>query len=154
MATSDSWTQARLAHYEFAIDIQANSRRVWRALTDQVGAWWLPSFHMLGESSIVMLEPHAGGRLLESADGREILWYTVIAIDPEKTLDLAGYCTAKYGGPATTMLSLQVTSLTDRSSRLHVSDSLFGRVTDEFISSLQAGWNELFVSGLKRFVET
>ncbi|MCU0710351.1 MAG: hypothetical protein MUF23_18900, partial [Pirellula sp.] len=114
MPSPDLWQQPRMAHYEFALDIEASTSRVWRALTDQVGSWWLPSFHILGESSIIELEPHAGGRLVERADGRELLWYTVLAMVPEKSLDLAGYCTAKYGGPSTTMLSLEVTSISDR----------------------------------------
>jgi uncharacterized protein YndB with AHSA1/START domain len=142
-----------MAHYEFALDIEASTSRVWRALTDQIGSWWLPSFHILGESSIIELEPHAGGRLVERADGRELLWYTVLAIDPEKSLDLAGYCTAKYGGPSTTMLSLEITGVSDRLSRLNVSDSLFGRVTEESVRCIQAGWNELFSDGLKKFAE-
>ncbi len=133
MPSPDLWQQPRMAHYEFALDIEASTSRVWRALTDQVGSWWLPSFHILGESSIIELEPHAGGRLVERADGRELLWYTVLAMVPEKSLDLAGYCTAKYGGPSTTMLSLEVTSISDRLSRLNVSDSLFGRVTEESV---------------------
>jgi uncharacterized protein YndB with AHSA1/START domain len=142
-----------MAHYEFALDIEASTSRVWRALTDQLGSWWLPSFHMLGESSIIELEPHAGGRLVERADGRELLWYTVLAMDPEKSLDLVGYCTAKYGGPSTTMLSIEVTGISERLSRLNVSDSLFGRVTEESVRCVQAGWNELFSDGLKKFVE-
>ncbi len=153
MERSDSWKHPSLAHYEFAIEIEASTSRVWRALTDQIGSWWLPNFHMLGESSIVELEPYAGGRLVEKTDGRELLWYTVIAIDQEKSIDLAGYCAAKFGGPATTMLSVEVTRVSDRLSRLQITDSLFGRVTDDFVRCLQAGWKELFTDGLKKFIE-
>lgn len=153
MENADSWKHPKLAHYEFSLDMAASTSRVWRALTDQIGSWWLPSFHMLGESSVVELEPHAGGRLFERAEDRELLWYTVIAINPGKSIDFAGYCTAKYGGPATTMLSIEITSLSERLTRLQISDSLFGRVTDEFVRCLQDGWNELFTDGLKRFVE-
>ncbi len=102
---------------------------------------------------MVELEPRAGGRLVERTESQEILWYTVIAIDHEKSLDLAGYCTAKYGGPATTLLSIQLTSLSEQLSRLQIADSLFGRVTDEFVRSNEAGWKELFTHGLKAFVE-
>lgn len=153
MERSNSWKQAQLAHYDFAIEIDADVQRVWRALTDQVGSWWLPNFHMLGETSLVELEPRAGGRLVERCEDRELLWYTVISIDPQNSIDLAGYCTAKYGGPATTMLSLEITRVNDRQTRLQVSDSLIGRVTDDFVRSLQSGWKQLFVDGLKSFVE-
>jgi uncharacterized protein YndB with AHSA1/START domain len=147
------WSEAKCAHYEFALEINASAARVWRAITDQVGSWWLPHFHMLGESSTVELEPHAGGRLLEREGSRELLWYTVIAIDPERSIDLAGYCTAKYGGPATTLLSLAVSPLATQRCRLQVSDSLFGRVSPEFVRSLHSGWQELFGSGLRLYVE-
>lgn len=147
------WNDSRCAQYEFSIDFEANSQRVWRALTDQVGAWWLPHFHMLGEDSVVQLEPWAGGRLYERQGDRELLWYTVIAIDPGKSLELAGCCSAKYGGPATTMLALEL-SQSASGSRLLLSDSLFGRVTDGLVNSLTSGWLELFTLGLQKFVNS
>lgn len=108
---------------------------------------------MLGESSIIELEAHAGGRLVERLDGRELLWYTVIAIDIGRSIDFAGYCTAKYGGPATTMLCVEVSSASDRVSRLQVSDSLFGLVTEDTVRCVSDGWKQLFNDGLKRYVE-
>lgn len=153
MPENVTWSESKCAHYEFAFEIEASAARVWRAVTDQVGSWWLPHFHMLGQSSTVELEPHAGGRLVERDGLRELLWYTVISIDPEKSIDLAGYCTAKFGGPATTLLSLELTSLNSQRCRLQVADSLFGRVSDGFVKSLSSGWLELFRAGLKPFVE-
>ncbi len=52
MEKSDSWNQAQLAHYEFALDIQASSQRVWRALTDQIGHV-AASFPYARESSLI-----------------------------------------------------------------------------------------------------
>ncbi len=153
MANAISWIEPQVAHYEFTIEIDGSAQRVWRALTDQLGAWWLPHFHMLGENSLVELEPWAGGRLFEKGDGRELLWYTVIAIESEKSIDLSGFMTMKFGGPATTLLSLQIHNLSESKCRLQISDSLFGRVTEDSVRSLQSGWKELFVDGLKRFVE-
>ncbi len=42
------WSESRCAQYEFSLEIEASRERVWRGLTDQIGAWWLPDFHMLG----------------------------------------------------------------------------------------------------------
>ena len=56
---------ARVVQYEFQVEIEATPARVWRALTDQLSSWWLPDFHMLGEDSVVTLEPKPGGRLFE-----------------------------------------------------------------------------------------
>jgi hypothetical protein len=148
-----SMTQAHIAQYEFSIPIEASTSQVWRALADQIDSWWLSNFRMLGEASRVDLEPRAGGRLFEYSHGAELLWYTVIAIDFGKSIDFAGYCTAKYGGPVTTMLSLEVASISERIACLNVSDSLFGHVTDESVRCVQEGWKNLFTHGLKKFVE-
>lgn len=85
---------ARVAQYEFELEIAAKPERVWRALTDQLGSWWLPDFHMPGEDSVISLEPFPGGRLLEQCGDGGLLWYTVLAITPNESLSLAGYCTA------------------------------------------------------------
>lgn len=154
MTESVSWTDAKCAHYEFSLDINVSTQRLWRGITDQIGSWWLPHFHMLGEASIIELEKWAGGRLVERDQDKELLWYTVIALDHEKSLDLSGFCTAKFGGPATTLLSLEIVPRSDQLSRLRVSDSLYGRVTAGFVDSLYKGWQELFSDGLKRYLES
>ncbi len=92
------------ASYELQIEIAASTQRVWKALTGQLSAWWLPDFHILGPHSIVALEPRAGGRLFEQNGDRELLWYTVLSIAPAESLSLVGYCTPEFGGPLTTML--------------------------------------------------
>lgn len=153
MSQATIWCESKCAQYEFSIIMNASCERVWRALTDQISGWWLPHFHMLGEESAVEFEPKAGGKLFEKFGRRELLWYTVIAIDPGNTLEMAGHCSAKYGGPATTMLAIELTRQGDQVTLVRVSDSVFGRVTEGFVQSLSAGWQELFRDGLKTFVE-
>lgn len=144
---------AQLAQYEFAVDIDASLSQVWHALTARLGVWWLPEFHILGESQ-VELELRVGGRLFESAEGRELLWFNVVAFEQEKSLDLVGACVARFGGPTTTMLSIELKELGPRQTRVQFSDSLIGRVTEESVRCLESGWKELLVNGLKKFVET
>lgn len=143
---------AQLARYEFAVDIDATLSQVWHALTAKLGVWWLPEFHILGESQ-VELELRAGGRLFERAEGRELLWFNVVAFEHEKSIELVGACTAKYGGPTTTMLSIELQELGARQTRLQFTDSLIGRVTEESVRCLEAGWKELIFNGLKKYVE-
>ncbi|MEQ1829205.1 MAG: SRPBCC domain-containing protein [Pirellula sp.] len=126
--------------------------RVWKAITDQVSSWWLPAYHTLGDGSIITLEANAGGRLFEKNGTKELLWYTVLAVEPERSITLAGYISPKYGGPATTMLELSVVSEGNQ-TRLDISDALFGTVSDGLARSLHSGWKELFTEGLKTFVE-
>ena len=125
---------------------------MWQGLTDQLGAWWLPDFHMLGPDSLVTLEPKPGGRLYEEKGDEGLLWYTVLAIAPNKSLSLAGYCTPEFGGPCTTLLTIGLEE-TAEGTRLTVTDALYGRVSDGQASSLESGWKQLFTDGLKSFVE-
>ena len=124
MSEAPKWSEVRCAQYEFSIVIEASRERVWRGLTDQLGTWWLPDFHMLGTDSTVTLEPHAGGRIFEQKGDQHLLWYTVIAIQKKESLDLVGYINAKYGGPATTMLNVTLSVESDNRTVLRISDSL------------------------------
>jgi uncharacterized protein YndB with AHSA1/START domain len=145
-------SEARTVQYEFAISIASTKEHVWRVLTEQVASWWLPDFHMLGTDSIVSLEPRAGGRLFEKIGDKELLWYSVFSIMPEASLDLIGYCSADYGGPSTSLLTLKLAG-DGKSTTLHVRDSLFGHVPDSHALSLQSGWKQLFTLGLKAYCE-
>jgi uncharacterized protein YndB with AHSA1/START domain len=143
---------ARCVQYELAISIAASPSRVWRGLVDQLSGWWLPDFHMLGSESLVTLEPRAGGRLYEQHGKTELLWYTVLAITPDSALDLVGQCSADYGGPSTSLLSIRLYA-EQKGTRLTIRDSLYGHVTDSHAGSLATGWEQLFTEGLKAFVE-
>jgi uncharacterized protein YndB with AHSA1/START domain len=142
----------RAIQYDISVSIQGTPQRVWRALTDQLSTWWLPDFHMLGTDSLVTLEPKAGGRLYEQNGDSELLWYTVLAISPEDSLSLVGYCTPDFGGPLTTMLTARVRS-DGEETVLTITDALYGHVSDGQVQSLQSGWKSLFTDGLKAFVE-
>ena len=144
--------EARVVQYEFEVDIDATPSRVWRALTDQLSSWWLPEFHVLGQDSIVTLEPFPGGRLFEQSDSKGLLWYTVLVVSTNESLSLAGYCTPEWGGPCTTILTLKFVE-TEKGTRLIVSDALYGRVEEKQVESLRAGWQQLFDDGLRKFVE-
>ncbi len=145
-------SESRWAQYALQVSIRGTRKRVWRALTDQLGAWWLPDFHIFGPDSLVTLEPRAGGRLFETHGERELLWYTVVAIEPEQSLSLVGYSTPEFGGPYMTMLTARLHSSGD-DTEVRITDSLIGRLTDESLRSLCQGWTQLFTDGLKRFVE-
>ena len=139
--------------YELQISIDAPKAVVWRALTEETNAWWLPDFHMVGEGSVVSLEARAGGHLIESrAEGGSLLWYTVHMCVPEKSLHLVGFMAPEWGGPATTMLELSLKE-TDTGTRLVVRDALFGHVTESTAKSLEEGWGKLFGKGLKEHAE-
>ncbi len=145
-------TEARVVQYEFEVEIAAAPSRVWRALTDQLSSWWLPDFHVLGSDSVVTLEPMPGGRLFEQSGSSGLLWYTVLAVSPNESLSLAGYCTPDWGGPCSTLLTIKLNEK-GNGTRLVVSDALYGRVEDKQVDSLRSGWLQMFEDGLRKFVE-
>jgi hypothetical protein len=146
-------SDVRCVQYEITIVINASKPHVWSGMTQRIAEWWLPDFLILGTGSDVILEPHAGGRLFERNGECELLWYTILAINPQDSMTLAGYCTAEFGGPFSTLLTVRLTA-TGTTTRLSISDSLFGHVTDPHAKSLRAGWSQLFDDGLRRWAES
>lgn len=118
----------RAVRYQLEIGIEASADRVWRALTEETGAWWLPAFHVAGAGSKIALDARPGGHLIERTDdGGGVLWCTVHACVPRRSMTLVGPLSADCG-PATTMLTL---TLEDQGN----------------------GWTLLLGEGLKRHAE-
>lgn len=139
--------------YTLEISMQATRESVWTALTDEVNAWWLPDFHMVGPDSVVSFEGHAGGTLVERrADGGSLLWYTVQMAMPNEALHLVGHVGPDWGGPTTSMLSLTLETRGDETA-LIVRDALYGHFTQASAEAQEAGWRQLFTDGLKTYVE-
>ena len=130
--------EARVVQYEFEVEMNAPPTRVWKALTDQLSSWWLPDFHMLGADSIVSLEPVPGGRLFEQCGDKGLLWYTVLAIAPNESLSLAGYCTAEFGGPCSTLLSGKPTRAADEHAERVIHPHIGAAVPRELTPEEQA----------------
>lgn len=146
--------ETRIGSYELEIPIDADRKRVWKALTEEINFWWLPDFHMTGEGSIVTLDVRAGGHLLEvHEDGSSLMWSTVHMCQPEKSLDLVGHIGAEWGGPNTDMMHLSLEER-DGGTVLHVHASMFGNVDEANLKSLEDGWRQLFTDGLKRHAES
>lgn len=148
--------ESNVAQYELEIAIDAPPETVWKALTDETNAWWLPDFHMVSPNSTVTFEAHAGGHLMEQCeDGGSLLWYTVQCCQPQQhTIYLIGHTAPDWGGPSTSHLKLSVVAGDDGGSVFKVTDGQMGRVTKVSVERVQSGWNNLFTDGLKQYVET
>lgn len=139
--------------YEFELAIEAPLATVWRCLTDEIDAWWLPDFRMVGPGSKVQFDSRAGGRLLEvGGSGGSLLWYTVLMCVPQESIDMVGHMTPKFGGPSTTMLRLGLKE-TSGGTLLQVSDAIVGHVKEGSVKRLADGWMWLFRDGLKAYAE-
>jgi uncharacterized protein YndB with AHSA1/START domain len=143
----------RVAQYEIEVPIERPRADVWRSLTEEIDAWWLPDFHMVGEGSVVTLDARAGGQLLEArADGSSLLWCSVHMCVPGEALYLVGHLAPDWGGPTLSMLKI---ALEDRGegTLVRLSDSQLGPVSDENLRSQEDGWRQLLGDGLKRHCE-
>ena len=143
-----------LVRAELEIAIDAEREKVWNAIIEDITLWWSRDFYACADTKRFVIEPHVGGRLYEDAgNGNGVQWYTIIAIDPPKSMNLAGFLAPPYAGPATTLLRLDLESTAKDKTTLKISDSVFGNVDESSAASLDSGWRILFVDGLKKFVE-
>jgi uncharacterized protein YndB with AHSA1/START domain len=146
-------TPAQVLSYEFNVMIQAPRARVWTALTEEINCWWLAGFHMVAEDSVVSLDTHAGGQLLESHDDAgSLLWYTVSMCVPESSLHMIGHIAPAFGGPTTSLLELGLSEEKGETILL-VREGLLGKVSAKSASRTESGWQQLFGEGLRVYVE-
>jgi hypothetical protein len=137
---------------EASVAVRAESHRVWRALVDETSRWWREGFFALAESRGMRIEPILGGRMYEWADdGSAVVWFTVIGVQPGRSLDLAGHLTPAFGGPATAMLRLEVTP-DGAGSLVKVTESRVGCIASDAVASTQKAW-QILLDGLRNHVE-
>ena len=150
-------TSEQVSYVDLALDweIQASAQKVWRQLFDKPETWW-PADYRAGPSGARMfLDEKTGGTLREERpDGGGLLWYTVIALDPFKSVDLSGHLASRYGGPATTLLHIELTpGHAEGSTLFKLTDSVFGKLGSGFKASATTGWNAIFGEGFKPLAE-
>ena len=133
------------------IAIAAAPERVWKALVNETDAWWRKDFYACASTKAFRFEARVGGRVFEEGEnGAGVLWYTVIAIDPPRSVDLSSQLAAKFGGPALCMLRLDLVP-EGSGTVLKLSDSILGPDTDP--NCKRDGWRLLLEEGLKEYVE-
>jgi uncharacterized protein YndB with AHSA1/START domain len=139
---------------ELDIKINASVERVWTALTGEINNWWHKDFYASPKSTRFNIEPYLSGRLFESApDGSAISWGNVIAINIGNSIDFAGYLTPAFGGPAVTMLHIELKD-ENNSTLLKVTDATFGKLFNNSEETISKGWKYLFEEGLKKYLES
>jgi hypothetical protein len=72
-----------------------------------------------------------------------------------KSVDLSGFLATRYGGPATSLLHLElVPGSADATTILKLTDSVFGRIGPDMRTSLGEGWQAIIGDGLVRDLDT
>lgn len=142
-----------VAHVELEIPIKAKPARVWQALVEETGRWWHRDFFTSPAARTFVIQPRLGGVAFEDwGDGAGQVWYSVIGVRPPAFLMLQGLLAPAFGGPATTLLQLDLKPA-GRNTVLRLSDTIFGKVGDDKLSQTRDGWKMLFDAGLRAHVE-
>lgn len=137
--------------YSLNIQISKPHQRVWQALVSETSAWWPKEFHTSPRAQRFVIEPVLGGRAFEDFGGDNgLVWYSVVGLEVERTLLLAGHLLPPFGGPAITSLQLTLTP-GEGSTLLQIRDDRFGSLGRE--SPLE-GWRVVFDSGLRQYLES
>ena len=135
------------------IPVKQPSTIVWRSLFEQTALWWPADYYATSHPSCMVFEPTLGGQLYEEAEsGAAVLWYTVIAIEPPLSINLAGHIAPPFGGPATSLLRIDLESASETSSLIRISDSVFGCIDTSTQQRISEGWATIFTSA-KMFIE-
>ena len=129
--------------------VAASVQKVWENLFGAPGSWWPAEHRLFGAESTMSFEPRLGAALREEKGGQGLVWYSVIALDPFRSVDMIGHLAARYGGPATSLLHIEIApGAADGTSVLKLTDSVFGRIGPGLRASLSEGWQAIIGDGL------
>lgn len=143
---------ARAARLELEIDIQAPLERVWKAVIEEPDAWWCAEMRCVPDGSKIALEPRAGGHFVEANDrGGSLLWFTVIAVDPPRSINLAGSLAPPFGGPSGAFLLIELEE-TEAGTKVKMTNTLHGHVDEDSLPQMDGGWRML-LKGLRDHVQ-
>jgi DNA-binding transcriptional ArsR family regulator len=135
--------------------VRASVQRTWEALFQHPERWWPAAHRAGGEGAVMTFEPRIGAQLREERpDGGGLIWYTIIALDPLRSVDMVGHLAARYGGPAESLLNLElVPGNADGTTLLKLTDSVFGRIGPDMRTSLESGWQAIVGMGLVELLQ-
>jgi uncharacterized protein YndB with AHSA1/START domain len=128
-------------------------KKVWRALTTDINEWWKKDFFGQASSTKFRLEPKLGGVMAETGPkGAGMIWGTVHAVDPGRSILLIGHTTPKWGGPSTATMEFTVEAAKD-GSELSLTHAVFGNADEKTRRSYEQGWKALFDEAMRKYLE-
>ena len=143
----------RWSQIDLEIPIAVPRTRVWEALVNETSSWWPKGLYAGANPKGFHIEAKLGGRMFEDwGDGAGLLWYTVVALDPPDSLQLAGHVSEAFGGPATSQIRIALDD-SEEGTILSLRDDLVGAVTNEALEKIRGGWRALFEKALKNYAE-
>jgi len=151
--TTQAASAVGVARAEVEVTLGAPRERVWKALVEEAGQWWPRDFYVGKAPKGFIIEARPGGRVYEDwGNDAGALWYTVLVVEAPGLLELAGFLTPTFGGPATTTARVTLRELGD-ATVVKVEEAVFGRVDENTVPRLREGWRTLMGQALKDHVE-
>lgn len=145
---------ASAARIELEVPIDASAAKVWKTIVERPDEWWISELRCVPGVSKVHFDATAGGALVErNENGGSLLWFTVIAVEPTRSLNLAGAIAPPFGGPCQAFLLIELEE-NDGATVVKMTNSLHGHVNEQSLPEIEGGWRMLLENGLKRVVET
>ncbi|HVS12486.1 MAG TPA: SRPBCC domain-containing protein [Thermoanaerobaculia bacterium] len=146
---------ARYATVRVETRIAADPATVWRALTEEIGAWWPDAFYTGGTPTgrTLRFDASPGGVMLEDwGGGQGLVWGQVVTVDRPSKLEVTGYAFPQWGGPATWLGTWDLEADGD-ATVVRFTEAAVGRITEDSMADKEKGWRFLFDRALKAHVE-
>ena len=144
------------AHVRIEIEIDASVEKTWRHMVEDIGKWWRQDFLACEGSRGMRLEPRLGGLVFEETgdEGSGFAWGHIISFRPPMQLSYIAQIVPPWGGPAQSVVQIELKPTGSGRTLLTLSDSIVGHLSDDLLSGLDEGWRQLYgEGGLKSFVE-
>jgi uncharacterized protein YndB with AHSA1/START domain len=127
------------------------TKRLFRALTSEVGAWWTDPFRMLAPSTGLNLDPIPGGHFIETGTkGSWWIWATVTGVRPDRFLELTG----RFGmsGAVEGIVWYELEPKGRSASTLKVTHQAVGSLGKSEWKAYSGGWEQLLNRKLRAYL--
>jgi DNA-binding transcriptional ArsR family regulator len=139
-------TTSGLVRVAVEVPVQAPVARVWKTLTERPEVWWPTDFFSSPRAMRMRLEPKLGGLLYEDwGEGAGFVWATIIGLNPPASLDMVGHMAAGFGGPATTIVRIELLAA-ESGTVVRLTDAVMGHVSEDSPRHLREGWTAILTS--------
>jgi DNA-binding transcriptional ArsR family regulator/uncharacterized protein YndB with AHSA1/START domain len=141
----------RQASIEQVTEIAGAPAAVFDALTSRVANWWS---HVTYESATrpdLKIEPHVGGRFVETSGDSERLYAIITRYEPGKRLWMEG--AMGLGGCIFGTITFELEPRGENATEVRLSHRMIGEVDDEVAAMYRGGWKALLDENLKQYVE-
>lgn len=147
------------ANVTVEITINAPVTKTWNLMINNIGQWWRQDFLICEDSRGMTIDPRVGGLVRENAGATDCgyVWGNIISYQPRHHFAYIAQIVPPWGGPAQSVVQIALDPDEDSPedvTRLTLTDSIVGHVTEDLVSCLDEGWRQLYgEGGLKTYVE-